>query len=86
MEIIVTDRDKLRAVDVGIALACVLQKLHGEKFAAKDMSRLLLDDAALAAIKEGKTWREITAMWRVQLGVFRAAAAGLLDLWQGAGR
>jgi uncharacterized protein YbbC (DUF1343 family) len=70
VEIIVTDRERLRAVDVGIALACVLQKLHGEKFAAKDMSRLLLDDTALAAIKEGKSWREVTAMWTVQLGVF----------------
>lgn len=69
-EIIITDRESLNAVDVGIAVACVLRKLYGEKFAVKDMSRLLLDDAALDAIKEGKPWREITAMWRDQLNAF----------------
>ena len=86
VEIIVTDREKLRAVDVGIALACVLQRLYGEKFAAKDMSRLLLDDAALAAIKEGKAWREITAMWRDQLEVFDQRRRVFLLYGKDAGR
>ena len=78
VEIIVTDRDALNAVDVGIAVACVLRKLHGEKFAAKDMSRLLLDDAALSAIKEGKPWREITATWQEQLDVFKRRRVAFL--------
>jgi len=70
VEIIVTDREALRAVDAGIALACVLRNLYGDKFAAKDMSRLLLDDAALAAIKDGRPWREVTEMWKQQLETF----------------
>ncbi len=82
VDIIVTDRAALRAVDVGIALACMLHKLHGEKFAAKQMSRLLLDETGLAAIKSGKPWREITAMWREPLEVFeRRRVAFLLYPW-----
>lgn len=86
VEIIVTDRERLRAVDVGIALACVLQKLYGEKFAAKEMSRLLLDEVALAAIKDGKPWREITAKWMEQLGVFEQRRRAFLIYGDSAGR
>lgn len=78
VEIIITDRRRLRAVDVGIALACALQKLHPKDFAAKEMNRLLLDAKALAAIREGKNWREIVAMWKTHIEVFGVRRKGFL--------
>ena len=71
VEIIITHRNRLRPVDAGIALACVLQKLYPAEFALKDLSRLLLDDHALAAIKSGQPWREITAAWSSGLRDFQ---------------
>lgn len=71
VEILITDRNKLKAVDVGIALACMLQKLHPQQFAAGGMDRLLVDAKALAAIKGGREWKEIVAMWKTHLDVFK---------------
>lgn len=69
-EIIITDRDAMNAVSVGIAAACVLQKLYGKQFAVQQMDRLLLDKHALDGIKAGKSWREVLAMWEQQTEEF----------------
>lgn len=78
VDIIITDRTRLRAVDVGIALACTLQKLHPGEFALKDMSRLLLDESALKAIGEGRPWTGITDLWKVDLDAFQNRRAAFL--------
>ena len=78
VDIIITDRKKFRAVDLGIALACTLQKLHPGEFALKEMSRLLLDEAALTAIGQGKSWPEVTDLWKVHLDVFKRRRAAFL--------
>ncbi|MEZ5431138.1 MAG: hypothetical protein R3F31_08165 [Verrucomicrobiales bacterium] len=43
----------LRPVDVGIALAATLQRLHPKQFKLKEMNTLLLDDQVLQGIQEG---------------------------------
>jgi uncharacterized protein YbbC (DUF1343 family)/CubicO group peptidase (beta-lactamase class C family) len=78
VEIIITDREKLNAVDVGLALACVLQKLHPKDFNSKAMDRLLLDAKALKAIQDGREWGGIQEMWDADLNLFRKRRASFL--------
>ncbi len=78
VEIIITDRDALNAVDAGIALACVLQQLYGNQFAAKDMARLLLDEKALTEIKKGSDWNEVVAPWKAHVTAFETRRATFL--------
>ncbi|MBI3875770.1 MAG: DUF1343 domain-containing protein, partial [Verrucomicrobia bacterium] len=70
--IVVTDRDRLNAVDVGISLALVLQRLYPGNFAVEKIEPLLRDRATLDAIKAGKALAEIKQTW----------AAGLEDFQQ----
>jgi uncharacterized protein YbbC (DUF1343 family) len=59
----ITNRETLRAVDVGIAVATVLQRLYPAQFDAEKMMFLLRHRASLDAIKAGKSYREIRALW-----------------------
>lgn len=61
----------LRPVDVGIALAATLQRLHPKQFKLKEMNTLLLDDQVLRGIQEGLPWKEIVAGWEKDLAAFR---------------
>lgn len=71
VELLVTDRLALRPVDVGIALAATLQRLHPKQFKLKEMNTLLLDDQVLQGIQEGLPWKEIVAGWEKDLAAFR---------------
>ena len=59
----ITDRQALRAVDVGIAAATILQRLYPTQFDAEKMMFLLRHRATLDAIKAGKSLAEIKALW-----------------------
>jgi len=61
VRVILTDRDRCAAVDVGIALALAMNKLYPKDAKLDDMAKLLGDDATLAAIKAGKPLAEIKA-------------------------
>jgi uncharacterized protein YbbC (DUF1343 family) len=66
----VTDRNALRAVTLGIAIAVALQRLYPHDFALDKMQPLLRDERAIAAIRAGKTTEEIVAMWSEELAQF----------------
>jgi uncharacterized protein YbbC (DUF1343 family) len=70
LEIIITDREKLNAVDLGLALSCALQKLYPKEFNSKAMDRLLLDAKALNAIQSGAEWRSVRERWETDLKSF----------------
>ena len=53
VKLILTDRERFRAADLGILLASILQRLHGEKLELGKMSTLLGDEATLTAIRSG---------------------------------
>ena len=78
VEMIVTNRDQINAVDIGIALACTFQKMHPDKFALKDISRLLLDETALTAIRKGEPRSRIIESWKAQLEEFHKRRAAFL--------
>jgi uncharacterized protein YbbC (DUF1343 family)/CubicO group peptidase (beta-lactamase class C family) len=72
VEILVTDREALNAVDAGLAIACALQSLHGKAFDSKAMDRLLLDARVLKALQSGAGWKQLRAMWAAEMDAFAA--------------
>ncbi len=70
--LLVTDRDRIRPVDVGIELARTLHRLYPGEFALDKMAPLLRHPATLEAIREGRSLVEIKALWASDLGEFMA--------------
>jgi uncharacterized protein YbbC (DUF1343 family) len=70
--ILLTDRKKCPVVDIGIALAEILNRWYPEQFALTNMSRLLGDEATLEAIAADKPLNEIRAMWEKGLSEYKA--------------
>ena len=67
----ITDRNRLRAVDVGLTLALTLQRLHPGVFALDKMSPLLRHPPTLEAIRAGKPLVEIKRLWLPELETFK---------------
>jgi uncharacterized protein YbbC (DUF1343 family)/CubicO group peptidase (beta-lactamase class C family) len=68
----ITDRRTLRAVDVGIAIATILERLYPAQFDENKMTRLLRHPATLDAIRAGKPLAEIRQLWPSDFGERRA--------------
>jgi uncharacterized protein YbbC (DUF1343 family) len=64
---VVTDRERLNAVDIGIQLALVLRRLYPDRFNVDDMARLLGDDETIAAIQAGESLARIKQRWAAGL-------------------
>jgi uncharacterized protein YbbC (DUF1343 family) len=61
--LIVTDRDRLRPVRVGLEIAAALWRLFGPKFALDDAAALLGSKAALERIRAGEDPASIAESW-----------------------
>ncbi len=70
VNIILTDRDKCRVIDIGMAIAKILNRWYPEQFEVKKMSRLLVDDATVEALEADKPLAAIRAMWEERLKGF----------------
>ncbi len=68
--VILTDRESCQVVDVGLEIARTLCRLYPNDFNADKMSHLLLHAPTLAAIKSGKSLKEIRATWQPDLDAF----------------
>jgi uncharacterized protein YbbC (DUF1343 family) len=71
VSMVVTDRDKLNAVDVGIVIALALQKHHPTNYALAKVQTLLQHQATIDAIKAGKTLNQIKQSWEAELTDFK---------------
>jgi len=67
----VTDRDVLRAVDIGLAAASFLQRHHSGDFETRKFNTLLLDQGVLEQIRRGVAWEEVREGWEASLEAFR---------------
>lgn len=67
----ITDRSQLQAVRVGIALMSQLAVDYPDQWETKNANSLLLNDATLEAIKQGKSVDEIAPTWADDLARFR---------------
>jgi len=74
----VKDRAKVEAVRTGIALATALQRLHGDKFNAAPMEKLLVHPPALDSIRSGRSVAETMALWSGDEAAFRQRRAAVL--------
>jgi uncharacterized protein YbbC (DUF1343 family) len=70
VNIILTDRDKCPVVDIGVAVARILNRWYPDRFELDNMSRLLVDDPTLRAIATDRPLAEIRAMWEDRLREF----------------
>ncbi len=76
IEVSVTDREKLKAVEVGLAMVCALKNLnpHEVGFRADGaFDRLAGDKKVREMVERGAGYREIAATWEEGLSKFRHA-------------
>jgi len=71
IDIMVTDREKLDPLRLGIALALALREVHGDIWQVDRMKNLLVNQATLDMIKEGKSLNAILDSFRPGLEEFR---------------
>ena len=71
--LIVTDRERLRPVRMGVEIAATLSSMYGRQFALEDAARLLGSKATIAKIRDGvdpgviaASWREDEERWRLR--------------------
>jgi uncharacterized protein YbbC (DUF1343 family) len=71
VSILVTDRERLQAVDVGITIALVLRRLYPNEYALEKIAPLLRDPSTLDAIKNGQSLARIKESWEADLQMFK---------------
>jgi uncharacterized protein YbbC (DUF1343 family)/CubicO group peptidase (beta-lactamase class C family) len=76
--IVVTDRDRLQAVDVGLTIALTVQRLYPGEYAVDKVQPLLRDKALLDAIKAGETLAALKKRWAADLEQFKQRRARYL--------
>jgi uncharacterized protein YbbC (DUF1343 family) len=68
---VITEREKLDAVDLGITLALILQRLYPSDFALTKVNTLLQHTPTIDSIKAGKSPGEIKSAWAGELAEFK---------------
>jgi uncharacterized protein YbbC (DUF1343 family)/CubicO group peptidase (beta-lactamase class C family) len=70
--LVVTDRTRLRSVEVAIAIAATLHRLYPQNFPLEKVDRLLQHRPTLNAIRAGKSLAEIKQLWAEDHRAFAA--------------
>ncbi|MCZ7640852.1 MAG: DUF1343 domain-containing protein [Verrucomicrobia bacterium] len=74
--LVLTNRDALDAVDLGLTLALTLRRLYPDQFALGKLRPLLTDAATLTAIEAGKPLADIRRGWSAELAAFQTTPRG----------
>jgi uncharacterized protein YbbC (DUF1343 family) len=74
----ITDRQAMRPVASGIAIACVLLRLYPKDFALEKVGTLLNHRATLETIRAGRDWRTIAQTWAAEEATFQKRRARFL--------
>ena len=78
VNIIITDREALKPVALGIDIARVLHAMYPQKFPLTKVGRLLCHPPTIEALGQGKTLAQIEAAWQPRLANFKKRRAGFL--------
>jgi uncharacterized protein YbbC (DUF1343 family)/CubicO group peptidase (beta-lactamase class C family) len=78
VNIIITDRAQLRAVQAGLEIAVAIRKLYPAEWKVDSYLRLLVNADALERLKRGDSPEEIARAWQTKLDEFRRARARAL--------
>ena len=76
--LIVTDRDRIRPVRVGLEIAAALSARHGQEFRLEDAASLFGSKATLAKIRAGEDPASIAAAWGADEAAWRLMRAKYL--------
>ena len=76
--LVVTDRDRLRPVRLGVELASALTRLYGTQFRLEDAAYLFGSKAALERVRAGDDPAAIAASWAADESAWRLLAAKYL--------
>jgi len=76
--LIVTDRDRLRPVSMGVEIAAVLSRLYAKQFKLEDAALLLGSKAAIERIRSGASPASIVASWSADEARWRTTRARYL--------
>ena len=76
--LIVTDRDRLRPVGVGLEIASTLSRLYGTQFTLEDAALLLGSKASIEKIRAGASPASIAASWKADEEKWRLVRAKYL--------
>jgi uncharacterized protein YbbC (DUF1343 family)/CubicO group peptidase (beta-lactamase class C family) len=74
----ITERDRLEPVAIGVGMACVLRATYPKEWKPDGFLRMLADEAAYQAVLDGRTVREVEAVWQPELADFRQVRAKYL--------
>ena len=70
VRIAITDRAALNSVDVGIAIACTLQRLYPSEFKLALVDTLLNRAASVKQVRGGDAWKKVVADWAAETQAF----------------
>ena len=78
VNIVLTDREHCKVVDIGLTIGEVLNRLYPDEFKVDKMDVLMGNKATLKAIKDGKPIAEIRKSWAADLEKFKERRAKYL--------
>jgi uncharacterized protein YbbC (DUF1343 family) len=78
VRLIITDRDALKPVSIGLAIAHTLYRLYPKDFDLTKFNTLLNHSASIEMLKAGKSWQDINATWQAQCDAFEQRRKGFL--------
>jgi uncharacterized protein YbbC (DUF1343 family) len=78
VRIAITNREALKPVETGIAIACVLQRLYPKSFALEKVNTLLNHGSSLKLIRSETSWRKVIGTWAEETTGFEERRKGFL--------
>ena len=78
VNIIITNREALKPVTIGIYIASMLHAMYPKEFPLAKVGRLLCHPPTIEALGQGKTLAQIEAAWQPRLANFKKRRAGFL--------
>jgi uncharacterized protein YbbC (DUF1343 family) len=78
VRIAITNRDDLKPVETGIAIACTLQRLYPKSFALEKVNTLLNHGSSLKQIRGETSWKKVVEAWSEETAGFEARRKSFL--------
>ncbi len=78
VQIVLTDRDRCRPIDVGLTMAAVLHRRYPGSFKLEKFNQLLQHPPTIEALRSGRSVAEIRKLWQADLDAFQRRRATFL--------
>ncbi|MFM7058265.1 MAG: exo-beta-N-acetylmuramidase NamZ domain-containing protein [Planctomycetota bacterium] len=78
VQLIITSREQLDPIALGIQLMCTLKTLYPQDWDVKNLNKLLASSRVRDAVLAGKSPQEISGIWQDELRRFRDRRSGVL--------